>query len=87
MAIAGAAQALRVGATAEPSSKVINAAQTAADGRRTHEQVRKKLDRLRFTARDCITAWMAAAASSRALILLRNCGIGPGHGVAVICAD
>src|SRR5262249_40501669 len=33
------------------------------------------------------TVKSVVAAGSRPLILWRNCGIGPGHGVAVICAD
>jgi len=33
------------------------------------------------------TVKSVTAAGSRPLILRRNCGIGPGHGVAVISAD
>jgi methionine synthase I (cobalamin-dependent) len=110
MAIAGAACAVCGGAKATAASAAQIAARqaTCADGKRW--RVQKALEKMRFTARDCITACMTVAVStgfgrspcgfdpveavksvaapgSRPLILGRNCGIGPGHGVAAICAD
>src|ERR1700720_489358 len=114
MAIAGAACAVRAGEMARAASSPQSATRKAARADRKHWRVQKALERMRFTARDCITcmitAWMAVAGSagfarlprgfgrartvksvtaarSRPLILRRNCGIGLGHGVAVICAD
>src|SRR6516165_6551755 len=110
MAIAGAACAVCVGAKARAIASAQNAARQGAGATRNRRRIQKALERMRFTAHDCITACMAVAggvglrrvphgfdpvetvksvtaASSGALILWRNCGIGPGHGVAVICAD
>ena len=110
MAIAGAACAVCAGAKATAASTPQIAARQAICAGCKRWRVQKALERMRFTARDCITACMTVAAStgfgrlpcgfdpveavnsvtaagSRPLILGRNCGIGPGHGVAAICAD
>jgi hypothetical protein len=96
MAIAGAACSVGTKASA------IGSAQSAARAaHRKYGGVKKALEKMRFTGRDCITAQRLLVGSadfgcvprdfgpvgSRPLILRRNCGIGPGHGVAVICAD
>jgi hypothetical protein len=110
MAIAGAARADDGGGKASASGMAHSAARKTAGATRQRGRVRKALETMRFTARDCTMACLTPAdgagfgrwqygfcaaaavksmpaASSRPLILRRNCGIGPGHGVAVICAD
>ena len=65
MAIAGAASAVAVGAKASAIGSAQSAARKTAGAGRKHGTVQKAFEKMRFTARDCITPcrrWPAARA-------------------------